>query len=74
MSEAVPLVNNEETKFSANLLEALKHYQSGKRSKQRFLKVSSRDDIIVKARKGSGGNTVTYKSSRVTFVMKQLKR
>lgn len=71
VSEAVPLVNGSldiELQFSISSLEkALKFSALGKRSKQRFLKASSRDDFIKKAKKGAGGNTVPYKC----FVIKQ---
>ena len=74
VSEAIPLLNalpevgHGFVKFSNLALEtALRMSGLGKRSKQRFLKSSSKDDYIRRARKGAGGNTVPYKC----FIIKQ---
>ena len=70
-TEAIPLVNeqlNPEDKFNSSSLEtALKLSGLGKRSKQRFLRSTSKDTSVIHARKGSGGNTVPYKC----FIIKQ---
>lgn len=57
-----------ELKFTISELEkAFRMSGLGKRSKQRFLKSSSKDNVIKHARKGAGGNTVPYKC----FIIKQ---
>jgi hypothetical protein len=72
VTEAVPLINAMPevgfSKFSIHALEtAFRLSGLGKRSKQRFLKASSKDDSIKHSRKGTGGNTVPYKC----FILKQ---
>lgn len=65
-SEAVPLVNSfrsqdDTDNFSCTQIEtALRVTGLGKRSKQRFLKVTCKDNVIQRSRKGAGGNTVAY--------------
>lgn len=57
-----------DSSFSALSLEsALKHSGIGKRSKQRFLKTSLKDDTIKKSSRGAGGNTNTFKC----YIIKQ---
>lgn len=72
INEAVPLINAMPEvgfgKFSIPTLEtAFRLSGLGKRSKQRFLKATSKDDTIKHSRKGAGGNTVPYKC----FILKQ---
>ena len=73
LTEAVPFVNSREENgqlrmFTNSQLEsALRISGLGKRSKQRFLRCSSRDSVIKTSRKGSGGNTSPYSC----FVVKQ---
>ena len=61
---AVPLLNSSEdgAPFSCSQLQsALRISGLGKRSKQRFLKSSCTDNIIIKrSRRRAGGNTVAY--------------
>ena len=65
-SEAVPLVNgfrpqDDTDNFSCSQIEtALRVTGLGKRSKQRFLKITCKDNVILRSRKGAGGNTVAY--------------
>ena len=74
LTQAVPLINIilfpeiGSLKFSIPTLEtALKMSGLGKRSKQRFLKSSSKDDFITPSKKGAGGNSVPYKC----YIIKQ---
>ena len=69
LSEAVPLVNSssqhgdepDSTKFAIKQVDcALRTSGLGKRSKQRFLNVHSKDSQLKKSRRGTGGNTVPY--------------
>ena len=71
MTEAVPFINAMPevgfSKFSIHALEtAFRLSGLGKRSKQRFLKASSKDDSSIHE-KVVGGNTVPYKC----FILKQ---
>ena len=64
-AEVVPMLNStqqeDSTLFSTSQLDtALRVTGLGKKSKQRFLKASCVDNIVRRARKGAGGNTVTY--------------
>ena len=62
MNEIVPMINeSSDDLVSLSSLEmAFKHSGLGKKSKQRFLKSTSKDDTIKKGTKGAGGNTTTF--------------
>lgn len=67
LTEAVPMVNStrestdDQQMFTTSQLQsALRKSGMGKPSKQRFLRSSSRDNVIKVSRKGAGGNTTPY--------------
>jgi len=61
VNEAFEVLSGSGISVNVTSLEAaLKFSGLGKRSKQRFLKSSSRDDAIKKRTRGAGGNTNTF--------------